>query len=149
MTRILIIGGYGAFGARAAERLAREPGLEIIIAGRSSEKAAALATVLARTAKAKLAHARLDATTATREQIAALRPDVLINASGPFQEQGYALARACIGAGCHYVDLADARSFVTGIARSRCRGARSQRRRHQRRQLRAGPVVGGGASVCR
>ena len=40
---------------------------------------------------------------------------MLINASGPFQAQSYGLARACIRAGCHYIDLADARAFVTGI----------------------------------
>ena len=42
---------------------------------------------------------------------------MLVNASGPFQKQDYALARACIGAACHYVDLADARAFVGGIGR--------------------------------
>ena len=115
MTRIVIVGGYGAFGARAAQRLAREPGLEIVIAGRSAEKAAAHAGTLARTAKARVAHAGLDATTASPDAIRALGARVVINASGPFQTQDYGLARACIGAACHYVDLADARAFVTGI----------------------------------
>ncbi len=113
--RILIVGGYGAFGARVAERLAREAALEIIIAGRSNEKAAAYAQELARTAKARLTHAELNATTATADAIRALGARVVINASGPFQSQDYGLARACIDAGCHYVDLADARHFVTGI----------------------------------
>src|SRR5690606_1714050 len=40
---------------------------------------------------------------------------VVINASGPFQAQDYTVARAAIEAGCHYLDLADARAFVTGI----------------------------------
>jgi Saccharopine dehydrogenase NADP binding domain len=115
VTRILIVGGYGAFGARAAERLAREPGFEIIIAGRSSDKAAACAATLARGARASVTHARLDATTASAEMIRALGPRVVINASGPFQAQDYGLARAAIDAGSHYVDLADARAFVTGI----------------------------------
>ena len=57
----------------------------------------------------------LDATTATPEALRALSADILINASGPFQHQDYALPRACIAAGCHYIDLADARAFVTGI----------------------------------
>ena len=57
----------------------------------------------------------LDATTATAEALRALSADVLINASGPFQHHDYALPRACIAAGCHYIDLADARAFVTGI----------------------------------
>lgn len=116
MSRILIIGGYGAFGAHAARRLARDPGCEIVVAGRSAAKAAAFAAELAQTAKARSAHAALDATTATAGDIRTLGARVLINASGPFQAQGYGLARAAIAAGCHYLDLADARTFVTGIA---------------------------------
>jgi saccharopine dehydrogenase-like NADP-dependent oxidoreductase len=115
VSRILIVGGYGAFGARAAERLASEPTLEIIIAGRSADRAAMHAAALAASTKAKVAHTKLDATTADRIALRELGTSVVINASGPFQSQDYALARACIDAGCHYVDLADARSFVTGI----------------------------------
>jgi hypothetical protein len=115
VTRILIIGGYGAFGARVAERLAREAACGIVIAGRSAARAAQHAGALAGTAKVEVLHARLDATTATAKEIRATGARVLINASGPFQKQDYALARACIAAGCHYVDLADARAFVTGI----------------------------------
>jgi predicted dinucleotide-binding enzyme len=116
MSRILIVGGYGTFGARVAERLARESNIEIVIAGRSDDKAAQYAELLAARAKARVSHARLDASRASRDQLAALSPTVTINASGPFQDQGYALARACIDARSHYVDLADARAFVTGIS---------------------------------
>ena len=115
MGRVLIVGGYGAFGARAAERLAREPGLAIIIAGRSADKARIHADALKANAQARIGHAVLDAASATAEALRSLAPNVVINASGPFQQQDYALARACIAAGCHYVDLADARAFVTGI----------------------------------
>jgi hypothetical protein len=115
VSRVLVIGGYGAFGARVCERLAREPDLEVIVAGRSEDAAAAYAAELRRTAKAKITLAVLDAQTASARDIRTLAATVLINASGPFQAQSYGLARACIGAGCHYVDLADARAFVTGI----------------------------------
>jgi saccharopine dehydrogenase-like NADP-dependent oxidoreductase len=111
------MGGYGAFGARAAERLARAPGVAVTIAGRSGEKAAAFADLLNRTAKTLVAATRLDAATATAADIRATGASVVVNASGPFQEQDCALARACIGATCHYVDLADARAFVGGIGR--------------------------------
>ena len=116
MRRILVLGGYGTFGARAAERLAREGGIELIIAGRSLAAAEAHAAALAKTGRAKIAPARLDASALTAGELAALRPDVLINASGPYQTQGYGVARACIEAGVHYIDLADARAFVTGIS---------------------------------
>lgn len=116
MSRIVIVGGYGAFGAHAAEGLAADPGVQIVIAGRSPQKAAALAETLRQTARAEITCARLDATDVSAAEIRALGAKVLINASGPFQAQNYELARACIAAGCHYVDLADARAFVLGIA---------------------------------
>ena len=115
MARILIVGGYGAFGARAAERLGGEAKLEIVIAGRSADKARVHAQALDRTARARITHAQIDAARVTADELRALAPRVLINASGPFQQQDYGLARACIAAGCHYVDLADARAFVTGV----------------------------------
>jgi NAD(P)-dependent dehydrogenase (short-subunit alcohol dehydrogenase family) len=113
--RVLIVGGYGAFGAHAAERLARDPQLAIVIAGRSLDKARDQAGKLAARCGREVGHAALDAVTATSADLRALRADVVINASGPFQQQDYGLARACIKAGCHYLDLADARAFVTGI----------------------------------
>jgi hypothetical protein len=115
VSRIVIVGGYGAFGAHAAERLAGHPGLDIVIAGRTPAKARARAATLAAAAGTRIEHARFDAAHATAAELRALAPTVLINASGPFQDQDYGLARACIAAGCHYVDLADARAFVTGI----------------------------------
>lgn len=66
-------------------------------------------------ASARLIAASFDAQAPDSDLLASLAPRVVINASGPFQEQDYQLARACISAGCHYVDLADSRSFVTGI----------------------------------
>lgn len=115
MSRVLIVGGYGAFGARVAERLAREPTFEVVIAGRSADKARAFAQELTTAARAKVGYAALDATQVTPQALRELAPAVLINASGPFQRQDYALPHAAIAAACHYIDLADARAFVTGI----------------------------------
>ena len=115
MSSILIVGGYGAFGARAAELLARHPEHAIIVAGRSRETATAFARRLARKAATQIRATTLDATTATANEIRRLGARVLINASGPFQRQDYELARAAIAAGCHYIDLADAHAFVAGI----------------------------------
>jgi len=114
--RILIVGGSGAFGRRVAERLARSKELEIIVAGRDEARAAGTAAALRTAAHAKVAHAVADAGALTPDRLARLgSPTVVINASGPFQTQDYALARAAIDAGCHYIDLADARAFVSGI----------------------------------
>jgi hypothetical protein len=114
--RVLLFGGYGVFGARIAERLARERGLELIVAGRSLEQASQLAAEIGKNAQGRIIAARLDAMEMTREALADLSPRVVINASGPYQWQDHRLARACIGAGAHYIDLADARQFVAGIA---------------------------------
>lgn len=116
MRSVLLLGGYGAFGGRIAERLAREPSLRLIIAGRSLERARSFATSLPpATARATVTPAALDASQITERELGELRVDVLINASGPYQWQDYRLARACIAARAHYIDLADARAFVVGI----------------------------------
>jgi NAD(P)-dependent dehydrogenase (short-subunit alcohol dehydrogenase family) len=113
--RILIIGGYGVFGERIATQLARDAGLEIIIAGRSREKAERLACTLRETTAARISAATLDTATVTATDLATLAPEVVINASGPFQNQNYALAAQSIRYRCHYIDLADGRAFVSGI----------------------------------
>lgn len=112
---IVVVGGYGAFGAKVAERLARSCDIELVIAGRSSAKAGAAALSLARSAGRPVASAEIDALRPDVSALRALSPAVIINASGPFQAHDYALARAAIGVGAHYLDLADARAFVTGI----------------------------------
>jgi Saccharopine dehydrogenase NADP binding domain len=114
--RVLVLGGYGAFGGLAAERLGRGSGIEVIVAGRNEERAKDFAARLTARAKARVAAARLDAGSLSPHALGAIGPAVLINATGPFQDQDYRVARACIGAGVHYVDLADARAFVTGIS---------------------------------
>ncbi|MEW5963873.1 MAG: saccharopine dehydrogenase NADP-binding domain-containing protein [Pseudomonadota bacterium] len=115
MTRILVVGGYGVFGSRLAERLARESDLEVVVAGRREAKARAAAAALAPTATARVTAAAVDAGTIDAAALSRLAPVVVVNAAGPFQSQDYHLAEACIAARAHYVDLADARRFVTGI----------------------------------
>lgn len=114
--RVLVLGGYGFFGQRLVARLARQQGLAIIAAGRSAEKGEALARTLAAGAASPVHGAVLDASSPDFAQaLAALAPHVVIHTAGPFQEQGYGVARACIAAGAHYIDLADGRAFVQGI----------------------------------
>ena len=113
---VLIAGGYGAFGARAADRLLRKPDIDLVIAGRDIARAnAAVAALLGTHPSRTIAAAQCDAATATAADLAKIGCGIVLNASGPFQKTPPALARACIGAGCHYVDLADDRAFVTGI----------------------------------
>jgi Saccharopine dehydrogenase NADP binding domain len=116
LQRVLVLGGYGVFGGRVAERLARVPGIEVIVAGRREAEAQAFAAGLAGRALAKVSGMRLDAAQIPASVLGDILPAVTINATGPYQGLDYRLARACIAAGVHYVDLADARGFVAGIS---------------------------------
>src|ERR1700687_464352 len=114
--KILILGGYGTFGGRLAQLLAREKRLTLIIAGRSHSKARAYSDGLPTGArKVPLAFDRnLD----VEGQISEVKPDLVVDATGPFQGYGddpYRVVKACIRQGAHYVDLADAQQFVQGI----------------------------------
>lgn len=109
MSRILVLGGYGGFGARISRRLAAA-GHEVLVAGRSSAKAAAFCTKQAGLTPLGLDRAQIAAA------LAAHRPDAVVDASGPFQAMDYAVPRACIAARVPYCDIADGRAFVCGIA---------------------------------
>lgn len=115
--RILIVGGYGTFGGRLVELLEDEPRLTLLISGRSLDSAQAYCA--RRTAAgAKLIPTVFDRVGATAKTLAALRPTVVVDASGPFQAygaNGYTLVEQCIACGVHYLDLADGSAFVAGI----------------------------------
>ena len=48
--------------------------------------------------------------------LAALNADIVIHTAGPYQDQDYRVAKACIKVGSHYIDLADGRDFVAGFS---------------------------------
>jgi hypothetical protein len=109
--KALILGGYGNFGKRIAGLLTRK-GVAVVIAGRDARKAEAAA----RTLPPQLAeYATFDAKSDLARQLALLKPSVVINTCGPFQNSDYGIAETCIADAVHYIDLADGRDFVTGI----------------------------------
>ncbi|MEN8205430.1 MAG: saccharopine dehydrogenase NADP-binding domain-containing protein [Pseudomonadota bacterium] len=112
-TRVLIIGGYGNFGSFITKSLARDRNIQLIIAGRSIEKAHALAAELGAANRPEAI--ALDITENLESPLRTIRPNITIHTSGPFQTQGYHVANACINIECHYIDLADGRTFVAGI----------------------------------
>lgn len=114
--RTLILGGYGFFGGRIARVLVRDASLQLIVAGRSKERASTLATELQQHSAQPVAATAIDVgDPGFCEKLAVLRPGLVIHTSGPFQGQDHRVAQACISAGAHYVDLADATGFVSGI----------------------------------
>ena len=119
--RILIIGGYGVFGGRLVELLADQSDLTLIVAGRSLARAEAKSQVLAAriSTKAVLEPAMFDRDGDLAKQISALAPDLIVDASGPFQTYGddpYKVVKAAIAHGANYLDLADGSDFVNGVA---------------------------------
>lgn len=109
MNTVLVLGGYGGFGARLCRRLAGD-GWRVIVAGRDLARAEGLARDIEGAAAA-----RADRTAELAPVLAEHEPMLVIDAAGPFQGSDTRLAETCIAAGVHYLDLADARDFVCGI----------------------------------
>lgn len=110
MRSVLVLGGYGNFGKRISRALVRAQ-VPVILVGRDHAKAQALATELGPLAQP----AAFDVNQDLAAQLEQLRPGVVLNTCGPFQTADYRVAETCIAHGVHYIDLADARTFVTGI----------------------------------
>lgn len=115
--KILILGGYGVFGGRLAELLADLSGLELLICGRDRQRAEAFC------ARYRGAPTVVPHTLDRRDIVDALdrfAPDLVVDASGPFQDYGidrYRVVEACIAAKVDYLDFADGADFVFGIDR--------------------------------
>lgn len=107
---VLVLGGYGHFGARIVRALATSPGITVIAGGRHPP------ATMTDQAGVPLAGVRCLAIDAAApdlvERLRASGAGLLIHSAGPFQGQDYAVARACIEAGLDYIDLADGRQFV-------------------------------------
>jgi len=113
--KVLVLGAYGFFGSRICAALAKNPRIHLILTGRDLSKATAAAYQIGLSAH----HAR--EVDCTRADLALLLRklgiNLVIHTAGPFQGQGYEVVREAIKAGCNYLDLADARAFVTGISK--------------------------------
>lgn len=118
MSRILIYGATGYTGGLVAERAATL-GLEPIVAGRSLEKARALGASLSLPWRAF----GLDDVARLRENLSGV--SVVLNCAGPFSATAMPMARACLSAGVHYVDVTgeidvfEALAALDGEARGR------------------------------
>ena len=115
--KVLILGGYGVFGGRLVELLRDVGDLTLLVCGRSGERARAFCAAYRGAARVEpLALDRADVAEALRIH----EPDLVVDASGPFQEYGadpYGVIEACIAAGADYLDFADGADFVFGVSR--------------------------------
>ena len=106
--RVVVLGGFGNFGARICRDLAGQPRIEIISAGRNAP---------ANHSEASIRTARLDlASGGFPSALRSFYPDLVVHCAGPFQGQDYRVANAALAAGAHYIDLADGRDFVAAFA---------------------------------
>jgi len=114
---VVILGGYGNFGKRIAESLARLPDTKIILTGRNLGKAQELTKQLLKSISGSIVEAaQLDIyATDFKKQLSNLNPFITIHTGGPFQGQDFRVPEACIQCGSHYIDLADDRRYVCDI----------------------------------
>lgn len=109
--RIVVLGGYGNFGARICRALARD-GVDVVAAGRDPDRGHRAAGF-----DAKIGKARIDLSDPQLvSNLRKLSPHIVVHCAGPFQSQDYRVAFASLEAGAHYIDLADGRAFVAQFA---------------------------------
>src|SRR5205823_12276082 len=108
--RVVVLGGYGNFGARIARTLARDPAMAVTVVGREPARAVDTATAIALECGNRVDAAAFDVS--ARDIGARLRthePKLVIHPCGPLQSRDHAAARGERSVGAHYDDLSDAR----------------------------------------
>jgi len=106
--RVIVLGGAGNFGARIVRALRGDPTIDLLVAGRR---------LIAVPGAEDVPCAVVDIGAPDfAQQLRALSPELVIHCVGPFQGQGYGVAKAAIAAGSHYLDLADGRQFIAEFA---------------------------------
>ena len=121
--RVVVIGGYGNFGARVCRALAASPAMEVVAASRNPDAGRGGLLDL------NLQHARLDHSACDFPRaLARLAPGLVIHCAGPFQSQDYRVALGAMAAGAHYLDLADGRQFVARFSHHVHSAARAAQR---------------------
>ncbi len=110
MRLVTVLGGYGIFGGRISEALARGSDCRVRVAGRNPTVGANFAHRIG----AEFRACNLDDRYSVRKAVDG--SFVVIHTAGPFQGADYRVAELCLECGSHYIDLADGREFVVGIS---------------------------------
>jgi hypothetical protein len=103
--RVLLLGGTGAFGSLIADQLAGSNHLTLV--GRDAVRGGARAKSIG----AEFVSCDLADPDALGRLLAGSL--LVINAAGPFRPGHYSIPELSIAAGCHYIDLADDRRYVS------------------------------------
>ncbi|MSP37820.1 MAG: NAD-dependent epimerase/dehydratase family protein [Deltaproteobacteria bacterium] len=110
LSTVTVLGGYGTFGSRISKALAQHSQARVRVTGRNRD----VGENFARTINADFVPCNLDDENSLRQAIR--HSHIVIHTAGPFQNRDYSVAKLCIEAGSHYLDLSDARQFVAGIS---------------------------------
>lgn len=117
--RVVVVGASGTFGRRLARHLAREPAFELVLTARQRSRSQAICDALAAEgARAALRAVAFERGDSPGVAFTRLSPWAVVDCSGPFQCTDFALATAALGAGAHFVDLADAPAYIARHARA-------------------------------
>lgn len=111
MKSVLVVGGYGVFGAQVCQGLAQR-GMAVAVAGRDGARAEAFARTLGPGCEGLA----VDATSLASCRAAVQGRSVAVSCAGPFRQDCPALLRACLDMGCHYADISDDRGHA-GLVR--------------------------------
>src|SRR6516165_11836274 len=103
MRTIWILGATGKGGRAIARELVAAGGADVVLVGRDHSRLTTVAESLGGTVRTQMA----PGLTELVALIGAEKPAVVVNTIGPFGVTTIPLARACINAGSHYVDLAN------------------------------------------
>ncbi len=112
MRKVVVLGGYGTFGSQVSEALAAgQEETRLLIVGRDATRGRVFGQSLGVDFAQGNIHDHIFLASVLEDAFLA------INTAGPFQHTDYHIPEACIRAGCHYLDIADGRAYVSGIDR--------------------------------
>ncbi|MFL5339667.1 MAG: saccharopine dehydrogenase NADP-binding domain-containing protein [Gemmataceae bacterium] len=112
MNPVVVVGGYGTFGALVCRELAAR-GVSLTVAGRDRGRADTFAASLG------YGHngAVVDLTKPESFQALLTGRTVAVNCAGPFADFDPTFLEGCLASGCHYADITDDRRYAATVRR--------------------------------